>query len=84
MAENKYLEKHSEISEEFNALPFEERIRIIRFKEATRLLLMEQIKDVLKKNHQRTLKELTDWENNILQGIEKMDNERGTQWLKNY
>ena len=68
---NKFMEKEKEIAREYNALSLEERKRIKRYRDGQRLLDFEQLKILLTRSHKRTMNEITQWENNILKGIDK-------------
>lgn len=68
---NKFVEIDFKISDEFNALPFEERKKIRRFTEAQRLRSFEQLKALLVRNHKRTLREITVWEQSIYDDLIK-------------
>ena len=68
---NKFMEKEKEIAREYNALSLEERKKIKRYRDGQRLLDFEQLKILLTRSHKRTMNEITQWENNILKGIDK-------------
>lgn len=68
---SKYLELHDKVSKRFNSLPFEKRSEICIYNEAQRLLDFEQLKSLLKRNYDRQLREINDWENNIYKHIEE-------------
>jgi len=68
---NKYMELYIKISDKFNSLSFEERSKICIYNDAQRLIDFEQLKFLLKKNYNRQLKEITNWENDIYNHLQK-------------
>ena len=68
---NKYLEVYKKVSDIFNAQEFDERKRTGLFMSAQQLLTFEQAKEVLKRNYERQRREITDWQNNIVDTINR-------------
>lgn len=75
---SKYIGKSNEITQEFNKFDFEKRKEIIRYSEGHAIVVMEQLKAVLNKNHKRLLAEITSWQNNLLEGIK--EEEANEKW----
>lgn len=66
---NKYVKKSSEMSQEFNLLPFEERKKISRYMRSQQLLTIEQVKMQLKTDYEGKIRTLTRWQDNILKDL---------------
>lgn len=64
---NKYLAKSHEISEKFNSLPQDDREKISVYQLSYQLLTIEQLKIKLKRECDRQVRDLTAWEDSILE-----------------
>jgi len=73
---NKYWDKVQELSKEFSAFDFEKRKEMCRYLTMQQLTTIEQIKIDLKRNYQRLIRELSDWENNILISLAREEREQ--------
>jgi len=71
-----YIDVIEKISTKFNAMTFEERNKSAEYKLGTQLITIEQIKDKLIKNHKKQLKELSDWEKDLVCYWEKEFNKQ--------
>jgi len=63
---NKYFEYGSGDSEEFNNLPIEERTKIIKYANKMKVLVMEQEKTIITRHYKACIKEISDWQDNLI------------------
>jgi cell division protein FtsX len=55
----------------WNDLPSEERQRLMPYAIESQILHMEQVKQVVIRNHKKQLAEINDWQNNLKRELQK-------------
>lgn len=72
---NKHIEASMRVSKDFNTLPTDKRTEIIKYELGQQLRTIEQIKDKAKTKFLSYMRELTEWQNEILCHLEKIEAE---------
>ena len=68
---NKYWTMIKKVSDEYNSMTYEERTKTKRYCDSQRLTDFEQLKELLKRNYIRQMREINEWEENIYKWLEK-------------